>query len=399
MASVDAGGGAHFRLGGLALDFGINPNLGVVAEAHLAKLIQSAINSPISDLLVSHFHWDHHGGVLPVLKAYLAQGIRLPRLVCTGITWGLLKPHLAMNGFLPDGPKEDPRSVQQAVRTEKITLIPNEHSVPGSVGASVQLANGKRIFYTGDFRRLDLPLRFSSPDLCILDCTGALKMEPTEEKEERIRENIMVLAKETLESPDASVYVSTFSTQLERICELERRCKKSTKHWPSLAGTSLLINTGAYREPLYGQRTERFVICSGVWAQPGSKLVRMSEERDMDYRLKRGDRVILAGSMPTWNRVLMPNITAMCERLTWMGVEVIVDSSLDLAHMPLLRRAEVHCSGHASFLEIVAFLQQLRPKSVFATHGSMEARRVVERYCRSQGIAVVSMNSSSEITC
>lgn len=402
VGSTEAGGGVHLRFGKLGVDLGINPNGGVAGDLHLGRLLEHSSNFPMDDLLVSHYHWDHHGGVGPVFKDLLAKGIRPPRLVCTDITWALLGTQLRAEGFLPDGPKEDPRSVYHVKRTKNVTLGRNEHSVPGSVWASIQLPDGKTVFYTGDFRKIPrLPERFCRPDLCILDCTGAQKLEPTEGKEKLIRKNIMALAMETLESPGASVYVSTFSTNIDRICWLQKDCRKSTGFWPSLAGTSVSTNVRAFRkgkEP-WGRRTERFVICSGVWGQPDSKLVRMSEERDSDYRLKPGDRVILSGSMPVWNPALMANISAMCERLTGLGVEVIVDSSLGLEYMPHLRRAEVHCSGHASFPEIVAFLQQLRPRSVFATHGSAKSRRIVEEYCRSQGITVVSMNSSSEIIC
>ncbi len=402
VGSTEAGGGAYYHLLGLGLtlDCGANPNGGAVADLHMARLIESSTHFPIDDLLVTHFHLDHHGGLLPLLKAYTNCGmIPLPRIICTKTTWKLLRPHLVAEGFLPDGPKEHPLSVRHVVRTKNVSIAANEHSVPGSVMARVVLPNGKVLVYTGDFRSCRLPPKFLKPDLCILDCTGALKLEPTVGKEKLIRRNIMALAMETLESPSASVYVATFSTNLDRICWLEKECRKSTKRWPSLAGTSMFVNTTAYRKMPWGFRSERFVICTGVWGQPGSKLVQMSQERDRDYRLKSGDRVILAGSMPTWNKELMTEIIAMCQLLAALEVEVIVDSSLGLEYMPGLRRVEVHCSGHASFPEICEFLRQLRPKSVFATHGSADARRVVEQYCRSKGIGVVSMNHLSEITC
>ncbi len=405
LGARSAGGGACFRVGKVAFDCGANPEGGELARAHFEVIKDALLADPIEILALSHFHLDHYGGAPELLKAYDQADIPLPMVVCTDITWRLLERSLRDARFFPDGPANYIRSVHHATRLPGIRLVKNRHSVPGSV--AVLYEDGVRtIFYTGDFWKISLPKDFPKVDLCIVDSTGAAKQEPRGDKEGAVRKNIMRLVWDSLNKPPASVYVATFSTNLERICYLEDASKKLWGFYPQKEGSSIFLNTGAFRKDPKGLRDDRFVICTGVWGQGSeegssrmarSRLVKISQGEDDYYQLKKGDRVILSASMPIWNQGLMAGITTMCGRIADIGAEVVVDSSVPDGCLPYATRSPVHCSGHGSFPEIAEFLGQLRPKRVFATHGDEQSLEIVQEHCKKKRMGVVGLEGPTRL--
>ena len=414
IGSADAGGGSCLMWcdNGLAvaIDCGASPsNKNGDSQETAERIVAEIVATRPKFLVISHFHYDHWGVLTRLVIEYRKRRIPLPAIVCTDITWKLLERYLF----------EDTRlSMQMLVnlgfraQSDKVKLIPNKHSVPGSVAAL--LLGTKNVLYTSDFWALDLPDDLPSIDVLVIDVTGAEDMDPHEDIEMEARTNIMSLATETLKGDaGANTYVAMFSTHLERATWLEREIQALTGNLPMINGRSLVENLKAVRQDVGGYHTRRFVLTTGAWAQGqahwdgmgSSALVRMANGTDRRCRLKPGDTVIISASIPMWSRYLPAQIREMCLKIRAFGVRVVVDISAPEKWEQLgIERRKVHSGGHGSMHEIADTINRVLSMNrghslkVLPFHASPEAREKVAEYCRGRGISVISDSQLPEIT-
>jgi len=385
----------------MVIDCGASPANSPESKLMLQRIVSCIINARPQYIVVSHYHFDHVGGLVPTLKEFVRMGLPLPTIIATNMTWQLLKKSLSVAGFRTDAFSSNSyRYVKHQVSTDKVTLLDVSHSVPGS--ASVWYRGSKNVLYTADFRKMELPSQLSNIDFLIIDSTGAMRNEPWEDTEVLAQKTIMDLAQETFARDSfASVYVALFSTQLCRAFGLEQAVKNATGYFPKLHGAALFQSLQAFRGHISGNTTERFNLVTGVWAQgegnrsrmEGSALVKLSYGTTHDTKLKPGDMVILSGSIPAWSGDLMGQINSMCKRIHEMEVQVVIDSSFPKVEGSFARRAKVHCSGHGNLPEIVSAIDAVSAKSpnlqVMPFHGREDALGRVVAYCKSRSIDVI----------
>ena len=126
-------------------------------------------------------------------------------------------------------------------------------------------------------------------------------------------------------------------------------------------------------------------------------MVRLSNGADRQCELKKGDLVVLSGSIPVWSPFLTEQIKTMCQRISAIGVRLVVDTSAPEDWSQFAERREVHTGGHGNMPEIVSMIQKIKPKLVLPFHASPEAREKVADYCRGRGISVILDSQLPEI--
>lgn len=406
VGSMDSGQGSSLIIkdNGLtiALDCGAGPfnGNGVSVGQTTERIVRQMLEAKPQFLCVSHYHYDHWGAIPQLFEQLRRNRLPLPIIVSTDLTFALLQRHLnpgVFSGLF--------HRIAHQRETDQVKLIPNKHSVPGS--ASVLFRGTKDIFYTGDLYAFDTDVLPLGQDLLIVDSTGAMKEESRPDKEAEIRKNILVLISKTLTTGiDPNIYVALFSTQLERVAHLQQEIKIVTGSLPTISGSSLFHNLSVFNRTVSGYPSNRVALCTGIWAQGenswlgegASALVRLSNGTDRYCQLKKGDLVILSGSIPTWSLSLTSQIEAMCLRISQMGVRVIVDTSAPEEWNRFAERQEVHSGGHGNFPEIASVIEKLKPKQCMPFHASQEARQKVAEYCRGKGIGVIPASQSSIIT-
>jgi len=385
----------------IVIDCGANSANYSGSELTIQKTVSRIVSARPQYIVISHYHFDHVGALVPTLKEFTKMGLALPTIVTTDMTWRLLKKSLVSARFTTDSFSSGSyRHIRHQTSTNKITLLDVNHSVPGS--ASVWYQGSKNVLYTADFRRMEIPKQLSNIDLLIIDSTGAMRNEPWEDNEVLAQKTIMDLAVETFARDSmANVYVALFSTQLCRAVALEQAVKNLTGCFPKLYGRALFQSLQAFRAHVPGNTTERFNLVTGVWAQgegdyscsEESALVKLSNGAIHGTRLKPGDMVILSGSIPAWSEELMAQINSMCKRIHEIGVQVVIDSSFPRVEGSFARRAKVHCAGHGNLPEIVSVISAVSTTSpnlhVMPFHGREDALNKVAENCQGRGINVI----------
>lgn len=395
--SMNSGGGSC-----IMIHDGHNPPIVIecgacFSDKKTAANIQRAIfNAQPEVLALSHFHFDHWGGIPSVLAKMDDAGIKLPTIVSTGMTKDFLQSHI--RPMTPSFAKSFAWREGRDRKLNRISLVPNKHSVPGSAGILVQ--GSQTLFYTGDCYDIDLPYEFPKTDLLIIDSTGATRECPREDKEEEIRLNIIELVRETLqEVPGSRVYIALFSSRVERACYLQQRLRPITRLLPMVKGISLsnALQVFSGSKCVSGSKGSRVALVTGIWAQGGdwrfgesaSALVKIANGWERGCRVREGDLVILSGSIPAWSAVITRQIKAMCVKLREQGARVVVDTTAPESWETFAERRQVHTSGHGNMPEIAGLIDRIRPKAVLPFHASWEARQRVAEYCRKRGIGVV----------
>ena len=401
--STESGGGTCLVVKdtneSVVIDCGANPReLGEFRQ----RMAQAILKARPNHVVITHGHYDHMGSLPDTINYFERQGIVFPPIVATQTTYDLIRRQLE---------KKNRCKLTHLTETGQIKMVENRHSIPGSAGILLNLRGNKTIFYTGDFHgfpSLDLP----SVDLLIIDSTGAMRKEPRKDNEVLIRKNIVNLIEETLErNPRASVYVALFSTQLERAAYLEIEALRLTNFQAGIAGMSLWESLLAYRKDMAPARSGRFTLVTGVWAQgeanwygeDRSVLVKMSRKEYPNCKFKKGDLVILSGSIPTWSPSIATNIFSMCKRICDMGVRVVVDTSApEIWAFSGIEKMAVHCGGHGNLPEILSVVDAIRAKNpnvkVMPMHGSQQSLNEVAWNCIERDLDVIEASQGSIIT-
>ena len=408
VGSMDSGQGSCLILRNgatsVAIDCGASPVVGDKASQETTRRVVEEIVASRPELLaVSHFHRDHWGALRGIVEAYRNMRRPLPAIVSTDTTWNLLEGYL-FEGSTMSSPMLETLGFRAGQGAGGIRLIPSRHSVPGSAG--VFIPGRRNVFYTSDFWAINLPNDLPKIDVLIVDSPSAEKASPRQDNEADVRQNIMHLVRGAVaQEGGANVYIALFSTQLDRACWLEREVKRVTGSLPVVKGASLFYNINKVRPDAFECRSSRVVLTTGVWAQGEgnyfgenvSALVRLSNGTDRHHRLKKGDLVILSGSIPVWSISLTSQIKAMCERISSLGVRLVVDTSAPREWSQFAERREVHASGHGNMPEIAGLINKIGPRQVLPFHASQTAREKVARYCLSRGMGVIAASQSSQI--
>ncbi|RME89064.1 MAG: ribonuclease J [Candidatus Hydrogenedentota bacterium] len=259
------------------------------------------------------------------------------------------------------------------------------HSIPQtfSVGMSIK-ALKKKLYFTSDFKiagseprhsRNDI-IKFGPVDYCFIDSTGSTIAGETPPEREAIRN-----LKEAIESHHGRIFVTTFSSQIERIRAIYETALKLSRPVGILGMSIKSQLKAAYasgefpyppdelRDP--SPKNKRAIwLVAGCQADERSAFRRLSDGEIPKIQLTPEDMLIYSSSMIPGNEA---GIYDALNKIADAGVKII---GLDRSKKIL------HASGHGRREDIFKLLSWLAPRFVIPVHGDPIHFREFEEICQ-----------------
>lgn len=382
----------------VALDVGADPNdvEPEVASLRNQETVFRLLTEQPKQIVVSHFHYDHFGVIKDFLRACKVSGFPWPEIICTRITATLLQNSLHKGKVFDSSGDYTSNSLWFKLGSDRITLIPSLHSVPGSAAVLVRGVE-KKLFYTSDMISIDIKTELPKVDYLIVDATRAEKRGFYNKDD-----NLFVLkniAEETLswliDNPRNRVFITMFSSQLERASRLYKGFR-ATGHKVGIEGSSLFSNLKVYMgNELYAHHGSAVNLTTGIWAQGWihdgngeSGLVKLIRGTSKNPGLRPGDMVILSGSIPIWSEEITVRIEAMVAEMKKIGVKVVVDVSAPQKWKHFAKIKKVHVHGHGSLDDIMTVVEKIPADVVIPFHASASAKKALAAECEKKRLTV-----------
>ncbi len=361
-------------------------NYGIADTAYM-----ESIRHKLRGYLITHGHLDHIGGLPHIVPKFPAP------IYGSKFTIGMVERQFENFGLpFPDG--FDLKTVAMNEETHErlkvgeffVEFVRITHSIPGSTCIVLDTPVG-RIINTGDFRLDPNPLDHERSDVERLKQLGdegvllLMSDSTTSERPGRTpsESTIEPTFVELFSKAPGRIFVAVFSSNINRIQML---VNAATQHGRKIAmdGRSLMstlevaVKLGMIRipkgtfVPIAGagnmKDDEIVIVSTGVQAEPGSALNRMSAGDHKHVKLKASDTVILSGTpIPeTGNDKL---IGEMVDDMMRKGVHVYRAD-----HTVIDGCGPLHVSGHASLDEYGEMIEMTRPKFFMPVYGAFRAK-------------------------
>lgn len=361
-------------------------NYGIADTAYM-----ESIRHKLRGYLITHGHLDHIGGLPHIVPKFPAP------IYGSKFTIGMVERQFENFGLpYPDGfelktvPMNEETHERLKIGEFFVEFVRITHSIPGSTCIILDTPVG-RIINTGDFRLDPNPLDHERTDverLKQLGDEGVLLLMSDSTTSERLgrtpsESTIEPTFVELFSKAPGRIFVAVFSSNINRIQML---VNAATQHGRKIAmdGRSLMstlevaVKLGMIRipkgtfVPIAGagnmKDDEIVIVSTGVQAEPGSALNRMSAGDHKHVKLKASDTVILSGTpIPeTGNDKL---IGEMVDDMMRKGVHVFRAD-----HTTLDGCGPLHVSGHASLDEYGEMIEMTRPKFFMPVYGAFRAK-------------------------
>jgi ribonuclease J len=361
-------------------------NYGIADTAYM-----ESIRHKLRGYLITHGHLDHIGGLPHIVPKFPAP------IYGSKFTIGMVERQFENFGLpFPDG--FELKTVAMNEETHErlkvgeffVEFVRITHSIPGSTCIVLDTPVG-RIINTGDFRLDPNPLDHERSDVERLKQLGdegvllLMSDSTTSERPGRTpsESTIEPTFVELFSKAPGRIFVAVFSSNINRIQML---VNAATQHGRKIAmdGRSLMstlevaVKLGMIRipkgtfVPIAGagnmKDDEIVIVSTGVQAEPGSALNRMSAGDHKHVKLKASDTVILSGTpIPeTGNDKL---IGEMVDDMMRKGVHVYRAD-----HTVIDGCGPLHVSGHASLDEYGEMIEMTRPKFFMPVYGAFRAK-------------------------
>jgi len=353
--------------------------------------------------LITHAHEDHIGAVAALIEAAaVREGGRVPLIYAPLFACDLIKEKVLDDLRYPHAKKFVDRLVP-ITAGEALELAPGllvrfieaRHSTLQCHALAFEWRETSgdvtRVLHTSDFKLdenayEDGVIGLSaydcfggeSPDFLLVDSTNAERDGHTVPEKTVIPNLKRLIAQEK-----GRVYVSLFSSNVYRMAALIAMSKELGRA-VCLAGRSFnAVHRISRDRGFYGRicpdvaganvvapedigrydRHRQLIVCSGSQGEKRSVLMRMSQGTHSDFRVEKGDAVVLSSKMIPGNE---KSISRLINGLLRQGAYVLWgDHAKDLAGGP------IHGSGHARRDEIRAVIELLKPKHVIPIHGEL----------------------------
>lgn len=338
----------------------------------------------IRGVFITHGHLDHTGGI-----PYILPKLDFPPIFALPLTIGLIEERI--NEF----------KIQKFTKLNKIN--PDEkiklgnfsvsffrvaHSIPDAVGIIIDTPAGK-VVTTGDFKFDETPPRnmkmadmkkmadLGHQNVLALLCESTNATKPGHTISEKDVGEVLdgIVAKAT-----GRVIIASFSSQIGRVQQILDSAVKN-KRKVFVSGRSMITNINIsaklgylsmpkdlvvdikkYKEKEVRDE-ETLILTTGAQGEGSSSLSRMAGSEHSQYKVKKGDLIIVSASPIIGNERSISNVI---NKLCMLGAEVI--------HTQIM---EVHTSGHAKQEELKQMINLIRPKYLVPIHGEFFMRQAL----------------------
>lgn len=347
----------------------------------------------IRGLFVTHGHEDHKGAI-----QYLLDKLGNPPIYGTKLTQGLISVNLKEKGLLDNAKLKIIKTRQEVVLGDfAIEPFRVNHSIPDSVGFIIRTPVGT-IVHTGDFKFDYTPPDGQIADVARLAQVGddgvmLLMSDSTNAEIPGYTESESVVA-ETIDlvfgKAKGRMLVASFASNLNRIQQVIDAAATHDRK-VLISGRSMLNNVNiamelGYLNVLHGillppgrisglPDHKIVIITTGSQGETYSALSRMANGTHRQFRIKKGDTVLISATPIPGNE---GSVYGIIDDLYRLGADVIYSKLMD-----------VHVSGHAKQEEHKLMLNLVRPKYFMPVHGE-------HRHLRSHAEMALGMGIRSE---
>jgi ribonuclease J len=342
-------------------------------------------------VVLTHGHEDHVGA-LP----YLMREVRVPVVMATRLTLGLVKSKLDEHGLLRAAELREiqPESGYLELPPFRLEFVRMAHSIPDAVAVVIETPAG-RIVHTGDYKIDHTPvdgmktdvgklaeLGNRGVDLLLGDSTNAER--PGFTQSERV---VGEAFRQIIPLRTGRVLVSSFASNVHRI-QQAIDVAVQTNRKVAVVGRSMRKNANIARNLGYMDvpegvllrpqelqelpPEEQLILCTGSQGEPLSALTRIAYDDHPAVSVERGDTVIISAKPIPGNEL---RVHDAINRLAKSGAEVLHEDN-----------APVHVSGHGRAEELRTILALLRPRNVMPVHGEFRMLAAHAQLARESGI-------------
>ena len=347
--------------------------------------------SMIRGVVLTHGHEDHVGG-LP----YLMREVRVPVVIATRLTLGLVKSKLDEHGLLREtelremAPDDDPVQLGPF----RIELVRMAHSIPDAAAVVLDTPGGLCV-HTGDYKLDHTPVDGQRTDvgklaevgnrgvdLLLGDSTNAER--PGFTQSERV---VGEAFRQLIPHRTGRILVTSFASNVHRMqqaADVAAECGRKV----AFVGRSMRKNANIARNLGYMDvpdelimrphelaelpPEQQLILCTGSQGEPMSAMTRIAYNDHPSVRIERGDTVIISAKPIPGNEL---RVHDAINRLAKSGAEVLHEDN-----------APVHVSGHGCSEELRTILGLVRPKAVMPMHGEFRMLAAHAQLAREGGI-------------
>jgi ribonuclease J len=347
--------------------------------------------SMIRGVVLTHGHEDHVGS-LP----YLMREARVPVVVATRLTLGLVKSKLDEHGLLREAELREvaPGDLPFELGAFRIELIRMAHSIPDAVAVVLDTPGGL-VVHTGDYKLDHTPVDGQRTDvgklaevgnrgvdLLLGDSTNAER--PGFTQSERV---VGEAFRQIFPSRRGKILVSSFASNVHRMqqaVDVGVDCGRKV----AFVGRSMRKNANIARNLGYMNVPdeailrphelaelpphEQLILCTGSQGEPMSAMTRIAYDDHPAVSVEAGDTVIISAKPIPGNEL---RVHDAINRLARSGAEVLHEDN-----------APVHVSGHGRAEELRTILGLLRPRAVMPVHGEFRMLAAHAQLAREGGI-------------
>jgi ribonuclease J len=342
-------------------------------------------------VVLTHGHEDHVGA-LP----YLMRELRVPLVIATRLTLGLVKSKLDEHGLLREAelremaPSDDPVQLGPF----RLELIRMAHSIPDAAAVVLETPGG-RVVHTGDYKLDHTPVDGQRTDvgklaevgnrgvdLLLGDSTNAERAGFT--PSERV---VGEAFRQIIPQRRGRILVSSFASNVHRMqqaVDVALDCGRKV----AFVGRSMRKNANIARNLGYMEVPEdvilrphelaelppqqQLILCTGSQGEPMSAMTRIAYNDHPAVSVERGDTVIISAKPIPGNEL---RVHDAINRLAKMGAEVLHEDN-----------APVHVSGHGRAEELRTIIGLLRPRAVMPVHGEFRMLAAHAQLAREGGV-------------
>jgi ribonuclease J len=345
----------------------------------------------IRGVVLTHGHEDHVGS-LP----YLMREVKIPVVVATRLTLGLVKSKLDEHGLLREAdlrevsPYDEPFNLGPF----RIEFIRMAHSIPDAVAVVLETPGG-RIVHTGDYKIDHTPVDGQRTDVGKLAEVGnrgvdLLLGDSTNAERAGVTQSERVVGeafRQIFPQRKGKILISSFASNVHRMqqaADVAADCGRKI----AFVGRSMRKNANIARNLGYMDVPDdlvlrpnelaelpphqQLILCTGSQGEPMSAMTRIAYNDHPGVHVEAGDTVIISAKPIPGNEL---RVHDAINRLARSGAEVLHEDN-----------APVHVSGHGRAEELRTIISLLRPKAVMPVHGEFRMLAAHAQLAREGGI-------------